>query len=95
MLVPGVVHGEDGAEVHGVHVVGGPVHELADDDPVGALSWVVGVPEHVLVPLGADVGQRGAQPDPVVRPLPTARLGSVMKSKWMRKVLAAMNVPSP
>jgi hypothetical protein len=68
-----VVHGEDGAEVHGADVIGGAVHELADDDPVGALRWVERVPVGVHVPVRAHVGRRRAQPDPVVRTLPTAR----------------------
>jgi hypothetical protein len=49
------------------------VHELADDDPVGALRGVERVPVGVHVPVGAHVGRRRAQPDPVVRALPAAR----------------------
>jgi hypothetical protein len=71
-LVP-AVHGEDGADVHGADVVGGSVHELADDDPVGALRGVERVPVRVHVPVGAHVGRRRAQPDPVVGALPAAR----------------------
>ena len=67
------VHGEDGAEVHGVHVVRVAVHELADDDAVGPLRGVERVPEGEHVPVGAHVGRRRAQPDPVVRALPAAR----------------------
>jgi hypothetical protein len=60
-------HGEDGAEVHGVHVVGVAVHELSDDDAVGALRGVerVAVCEHV--------GRRREQYDAVVQALAAAR----------------------
>ena len=54
-------------------MVGGAVHELADDDPVGALRGVERVPVRVHVPVGAHVGRRRAQPDPVVRALTAAR----------------------
>ena len=72
-LAPVGVHGEDGADVQGADVVGGAVHELADDDAVGPLRGVERVPEGEHVPVGAHVGRRRAQPDPVVRALPAAR----------------------
>jgi hypothetical protein len=60
LLDPLPVDCEDGAEVHGVHVLGVAVHELADDDAAGALRGVERVPER------AHVGRCRAQPDAVV-----------------------------
>ena len=73
-LVQCGVHLEDGAEVHGADVVERAGHELADDESVGAFRGVVGVPEDVLAPVGAEVGRRRAQPQPVVGALAAARL---------------------
>ena len=63
----------DGGEVHGGDVVGGAGEVVLRDEAVGALRGVEGVPEGEHLPVGAHVGRRRAQPDPVVRALPTAR----------------------
>lgn len=66
------VHGQNGAQVHGVHVLVRSRHELAHDDPVGSLRRVKRVPERVDVPVGAQIRQHSAEADAVVWPLPAA-----------------------
>lgn len=71
-LGAGVVEGEGGAEVHGGDVVKGAGEHLVNDDAVGALGGVEGVPEDVDAAVGAEVGGDGAETDPVVRSLAAA-----------------------
>jgi hypothetical protein len=51
LLEPLPVDCEDGAEVHGVHVLGVAVHELADDDAAGAHTLDAAV--HSPMPLSS------------------------------------------
>ena len=64
-LGPGI-HFHDGAQVHGIHVLARPRHNLLNDEPVCPFRWMVWIPKCVDVSVWAKVRCQGAEPKPVV-----------------------------
>lgn len=47
------VHGHDGAEVHGIHVLGRPGNHLLDNYPICLFSGMEWIPKRIELPVGA------------------------------------------
>ena len=62
------LEGEELPEIHGRDVLAIAVDDVLGEQHVGGLAWVVGVPEHVLVPGVAHARRRPARHQAVVRP---------------------------
>jgi len=65
------IHSQNGAQVHGVHIISRPSQDHVHNDPIRLLRGMVLVPERVLVPVRAQVRQNSAEPDPIVWSLAT------------------------
>lgn len=47
---------QDGAQIHGAHIIDCTGHHLVNDQPVCSLCRVVRIPEHIFIPVFAQVG---------------------------------------
>lgn len=63
------IQGHNGAEIHGVHVIQRPRKDLLNDDSVRPFRRMERIPERVYVSVRAQVRQRRAQSQSIVRSL--------------------------
>lgn len=78
------IEGDDGAEVHRIHIVEGSRENLPHDDFVGPFGRMEWIPKCIHLSVRTQIRQLRAQPKPVVRPLPAAGYLGCHKSERLR-----------